>query len=95
MEIGDRLRKIAADRAADAAALQQHCRVAERLDEEMVDADLAELVDQDCGIMKSWRCEQAAQQGGLAAAEEAGEDVDRQGRRGGRHEPLSRTMPAR
>ena len=45
-----RVDQIAAQRAAQAAALQQHHVVVDRLDQQMVEADLAELVDDDGGV---------------------------------------------
>ena len=65
--------QIAAQRAAQAAALQQHHVVVDGLDQQMVEADLAELVDDDGGVGERRILQQAVEQRGLAGAEEAGQ----------------------
>ena len=54
--------------------------VLDRLDEKMVEPDLAELVDDDDRVGERRVLEQAVQQRRLARAEEAGEDGERDGR---------------
>jgi hypothetical protein len=46
----------------------------------VVDADLAELVDDDGGARHAGMAQQPVQQGGLAAAEKAGQHGDRKKR---------------
>ena len=69
--------QIVADAAADAAALQQHDRLVHALDQQMVEPDLAELVDEHHRARISAATQQPLQQRRLPAAEEAGQDVDR------------------
>ena len=52
------------------------------LDQEMVDADLAELVDDDRGRGHLGLLQHVVQDGGLAAAEKAGQQGHRDQRRG-------------
>ena len=70
-------RKIAGLAAAEAAAFQQHDILADLADDEMIEADLAELADDHQRIGKGVGFQQMADQGCLAAAEEAGDDGDR------------------
>ena len=76
LERGD---EIAAQRAAQAAALQQHHVVVDGLDQQMVEPDLAELVDDDGGAGERGIVHQAVEQRGLAGAEEAGQHGERNG----------------
>ncbi len=88
-QVLQRVDEVAAHRAAQAAALQQHHVVVDMLDQQMVEADLAELVDDDGGLGERRVLEQPVEQRGLAGAEEAGEHGQRDGlaadraRRGG------------
>ena len=68
------LREVAADLAAQAAGLQLDEAVLARFDQLVVEADLAELVDDDGGAREFRLAQQMAQHGRLAAAEEPGED---------------------
>ena len=67
-------REIAADFAAQAPGLQLDQAVLARLDEFVVEADRAELVDDHGGARELRSAQQAAEQRRLAAAEKAGED---------------------
>jgi hypothetical protein len=67
------------DAAADAAALEQHDRFVNALDQKVIEADLAELVDQHHGALHIRRAQQMLEQRRLTAAEKPGEDVDRDG----------------
>src|SRR5262249_21547851 len=68
----------AADGAADAAALQEHhVLVDDLLDEEVIDADLAELVDQHRRIGQVRLPEQTLQERRLAGPEKSAEQVRR------------------
>ena len=49
-QLFERVDEVAAQGAAQAAALQQHDAVVDRLDQQMVEADLAELVDDHGGL---------------------------------------------
>ncbi len=71
------LRQVGADLAAEAAGRQLDDAVFARFDELMVEPDLAELIDDDGGAREFRLAQQAAEQGRLAAAEEAGEHRNR------------------
>jgi len=60
--------EVAAQRAAQAAALQHHHIVVDRFDEQMVKPDLAELVDDDDGVGERRVLQQAIEQRRLAGA---------------------------
>ena len=79
--------EIAAQGAAQAAALQQHHAVVDRFDQQMIETDLAELVDDHGGLGERRVAQQPVEQRGLAGAEEAGEHAQRNG--------LGRTLRAR
>ncbi len=68
--------EIAARGAAQAAIADEDRLLARALDQEMVDADGAELVDDDGGFRKRRQLEEPVEEGGLAAAEKPGEDGD-------------------
>ena len=70
--------QIGSNRAAQAAIAEQHGRVARRAQQRVVDADLAELVDDDGGVGPLGLGQQFADQRRLAGAEKAGNDRDRQ-----------------
>ena len=80
-QVFERVHQIAADRAAHAARTHQHHVAVDLLDEKMVEADLAEFIDEDERIGERRRGEQSIEQRGLAGAEEAGDDGQRNGRR--------------
>ena len=61
----------------EATRVEQHGVVVERLDQQVVEPDLAELVDQHGGARQGRVAEQVVQQRGLAGTQEAGEDGDR------------------
>ena len=68
--------------AADTAVGQCHDFLVRHFQQQMIEADGTELVDDDRGVRQARAGEHARQQRGLAAAEEAGENRDRQrGRR--------------
>ena len=69
--------------AAQAAAVDHAHAVARRLDQHVVDADFAEFVDDHRGAREGVRLEQAIDQRGLAAAEKAGDQEDRNAWRSG------------
>ena len=81
--------------AADAAGLEQNDIVVQLLHHEVIEPDLAELVDQDRGLLHPGMGEQVVEQRRLATAQETGDQGhrDRSGRvrvrRGGarRHHP--------
>jgi hypothetical protein len=77
IEAPQRRHQIAADRAAEAAAGEQHHILARRFHQQVIEADLAELIDDDGGLGIGGIAQKLAQQGGLAAAKEAGQDRDR------------------
>ena len=69
--------EVAAHRAAQAARVQRHhAFVVGLLDQQMVEANLAELVDDDGGVGQFGPAQQLVEQRGLAAAEEARQDGD-------------------
>ena len=75
--------QVAADRAADAAALEQHHLLVDLLDQQMVEPDLAELVDQHGRAAQVGQRQEPLEQRGLAAAEKAGQQM------GGDRAPLA------
>ena len=62
--------------AAEAAIGEQNGLVFRRLDQQMIEADLAEFVDDDQRALHVRRAEDAVEQRGLAAAEKAGQQVN-------------------
>ena len=76
-QLSERLREIAAQLAAQTAGRELDKTVVARLDELVIEADLAELVDDDGGARERGLAQQMAEQRRLAAAEEAGEHRDR------------------
>ena len=68
--------EVAAQRAADAAALQQHRALVDPPQQVMVDADLADLVHDHRRLAHRGMAEQARDQRRLAAAEEARHERD-------------------
>jgi hypothetical protein len=77
-QIGQRLHQIAADRAADAAVAHLHDLLAAVLHQDLVvDVFFAELVLDHGDLHAVLLVEDALEQRGLAAAEEAGQDRDR------------------
>jgi hypothetical protein len=57
--------------------LQQHHVVVDRLDQQVVEADLAEFVDDNGGAGESRIAQEAIEKGGLAGPEEAGQHGQR------------------
>nr|BFE98124.1 hypothetical protein GCM10020185_86600 [Pseudomonas brassicacearum subsp. brassicacearum] len=68
--------EFATNRATDAATGQQHSIRGDFFHQQMVDADVTEFIDQQSGIAEALALQQALEQGGLAAAEETGDDVE-------------------
>ena len=87
MQVLDGLAELAADGATEAAGLEQHHRVVDALQQMVVEAYLTELVDQHRCVAESRIAEQALQQGRLARAEKARDEVDRCEVRGLSHRP--------
>ena len=69
--------QVAARDAAGAAVAEQHRRLGAVAHQRIVDADRAELVDDDGGAAPLRAREERAHQSGLPGAEEAGDDGDR------------------
>ena len=90
VETDDRVLEVAANGAAEAAALQQHSALVHRLDQKVVKADGAELVDQHCGVGEGRMAQHVVEQCRLAAAEESGDDDDGGEPRVGDHRPYAR-----
>ena len=76
-------REILAHGAAQAPAGQFQHTALDKIDEVVVDRDLADLVDDDGGVGEGGRDERAAQQRRFAAAEKPGQHGRRQGFRSG------------
>ena len=76
-EIAQRVLQVGAHVAAQAAVAEQRDVVARGAHQRVVDADAAELVDDDRGAFALGACEKAAQQRRFAGAEKAGQDGDR------------------
>ena len=70
-------RKLATDRAADAARLEDHHRLVDALKQMMVEADFTEFVDQHGGVRQGRIEQQPLQQRRLARAETTGDQRDR------------------
>src|SRR3546814_10991235 len=69
-----RVEQVAAHGAAETAGIQQDRILVDALDQRVVEADLAELVDDHRHPVHSRVRQQRLQQGGLPTAEEAGQD---------------------
>ena len=69
--------QVAARDAAGAAVAEQHRRLGAVAHQRIVDADRAELVDDDGGAVSLRALKERTHQGGLPGAEEAGDDGDR------------------
>ena len=78
----DRIDEIVVDRAADAAVFQLHHVVVGGDDQLAVDAEFAELVDDDGGAQSVLVGENVLHQRGFSAAEKAGDDGHGQARLG-------------
>ena len=74
-----RVDQVAAKRAAQTTALQQDDTVPNLPNQQMVEADLAEFIDDDGGLGERRVADQAVEQRGLAGAEEAGQHRERKG----------------
>ena len=68
--------EVAAERAAQAAARQQHGALVDPAQQVVVDPDLAELVHDHCRLAHVRVRQEAGEQRGLAAAEEPGDERD-------------------
>ena len=77
----DRLQQFTVDRAADAAVAELDHVITGGDHQIVVDADLAEFIDQYGGLEALLIAENVVEQRGLARPEKAGQDRDRQGRR--------------
>src|SRR5262245_52812077 len=73
-EVAERGREIVALRAAQTATLEDEGRLVDPDEELVVDAHLAELVDQHREALTAGRAEQAVEERRLAAAEESGDE---------------------
>ena len=74
--VAERVDQVAAQGATDAAAADQDRVAAEPLIQKMIEADLADLVDDDERIGKFARSQQAIDERGFACAEKARDDVE-------------------
>ena len=72
-----RLDEVAAHGAAQASRRQQHDAFVDLLHQQVIEADLAELVDDDGGIGKRRVLQQAIEEGGFAGSEKAGQHAQR------------------
>src|SRR5690606_23484691 len=75
-QVGQGPHQIAAHGAAEAACGELDEALVAGRDEVVIEADLAELVDDDGGAREGRLTQQPAEQGGLAAAEETGQNRD-------------------
>ena len=76
-QIGEPVDQIAAQRAAQAAGIERNDFAFHRLEQQMVEADLAPFVDDHQRIGERRAAQQMVDQARLAGAEEAGDDVER------------------
>ena len=81
-QIGQRVDDVAAHRAAQAAAVQQYDILGRAFDQQVVEADLAEFVDDDSGRRHAGLLQHVVQNGRLAAAEKPGQHRHRDTRSG-------------
>src|SRR4029077_3662037 len=77
VEVGERLVERAGVRAAKAPGVEQHDVVGGLRDQDVVQADLAELVDDHRGVGEGGVLQSPVEQRRLAAAEETGEQKNR------------------
>ena len=82
MQVGERLVQRIGDGAAKAPGFEQHDVVAPARNQQVVEPDLAELVDDHRGQCELRRLEHAVEQRRLAAPEESGQQKHRDARRG-------------
>ena len=80
-----RVLQIAAQRAADAAARQHRDFAVDLLDQQMIEAHLAELVDDDGAVRHARMTQEFVEKRGFAAAQESGDERD--------GHPLGRFVP--
>ncbi len=80
-QIFQRGNQVAPDRAAETTGRHEQHVAVDLLDQQMIEADLAELVDQDDGVRKFGRGKKLVEKCRLTRAEEPGEDRDRDRRR--------------
>jgi hypothetical protein len=78
-QVVDRIDQIAPDRAAQAARRHLDDVLVRALDQQVIDPDIAELVDDDGGVGEKRILQQEIQQRSFAGAKEAGEDRDGNG----------------
>ncbi len=76
-QAGQSVDNVAAHGAAQTAAVEQHDILARPLDEEMVEADLAELVDDNRGRRHAGLLQHMIEHGRLPTAEKTGQQGDR------------------
>ena len=76
-EIVEPVDQVAAQRAAQAAGIERDDLPLDRLEQQMVEADLAPFVDDHQRLGERRALQQAVDQAGLAGAEEAGDDMQR------------------
>ena len=69
--------QVAAHRAADAARIENDDVLADRFDQQVVEADVAEFVDQDRCFLHVRMAEEVVEQCRFAAAQKPGDDGDR------------------
>ena len=89
MEVEQRVGDFAPDRAAQAPRFEQDHRIIDTIEEMMVEADLAELVDQHGRVGEAVVGQHALQQRRLAGTEKPGQQVHGRRRRRARHVPAS------
>ena len=77
-KLAQRVHEVAADGAAKAAGIKQHHVFADFTHQEMVERDVAELVDEDGGARERFVLQKFVEQRGLAAAEKARQHEERQ-----------------
>ena len=74
-DVAQRLDEIAAQGAADAAAVDEDGVAGQRLVQQMVEPDLAPFVDDHQRVGERRRAQEAVDQRGLAGAEKTGDDM--------------------
>jgi hypothetical protein len=78
-KFAQRIHQVAAHRAAQAARVEKHDVLADLAHQQVIEADLAELVDEHGGLPHGGVGEKMVEECRLAAAQEPGDDGNRDG----------------
>jgi hypothetical protein len=76
-QIGERIHQFAANRAAKASVRQFYNTIAGAFDQKVVNADIAEFIDDQRRIAEPWFADQPVEKRGFARPEKPGQDRNR------------------